>query len=356
MKDVLWIMPPKRLINSGVYKYSDLIINSAPNIQKLHLPNNKLRYIFQFLILPFILIFSSMIYKKVIFAEEGYGFLVPFFLREKIIIVHDIRTSDEVTSFKEWLKSIYIKLSLLGIRYSNKIICVSKFTENSLKSNNICDFSTTSVSVIYNAIEKEVLLTDGTVDKKLVDFVNNAKQFPNKVVFLYVGSDETRKNTIALVKALNSASPTFSKNIFLLKVGRPINESNFELVNKQLVSSNNITGFLCLSEVSSIDLDYVYSMSDVFIMPSTFEGFGRTPIEAQCYGLPVISTDAAALAEVLGDSCIRIPAPYGSEQIKFAIDKWLSCYNNQDLILTGHQNAQRFSKESVVKQFKEFIQ
>ncbi len=356
MREILWIMPPKSLKNSGIYQYSHLIISGEPNIKTLHLPSNKLRYPFQFLLLPLVLILYSFRFKKVIFAEEGYAFLAPFFLKEKIIIIHDVRGKGEVSTFKEWLKSVYIKINHLGLKYVNKIICVSQFTLDSIKAQGICNLNKTNLGVVYNAIETPHFKEPEAVNAELSSFIAKIKQDPTAIIFLYVGSDETRKNTVELVKALNFSSLESDKKLFLLKVGRPINESNFQAVNEHLHNSSNISGYLNLPEVSGFELDYAYRMSDVFIMPSLFEGFGRTPIEAQNYGLPVISTDAAALKEILGNSCVNILPPYDAFQISKAILNWLSIKEPQTIVLQGYKNSHRFSKINIVNQFKEFLE
>jgi glycosyltransferase involved in cell wall biosynthesis len=46
----------------------------------------------------------------------------------------------------------------------------------------------------------------------------------------------------------------------------------------------------------------------VFAYPSLYEGFGFPPLEAMTTGLPVVTTDAGALPEVVGDAALMVPA------------------------------------------------
>lgn len=55
---------------------------------------------------------------------------------------------------------------------------------------------------------------------------------------------------------------------------------------------------MCLDDL----LPYVYRNAQVFVFPSVYEGFGVPPIEAMSMGIPVISSDAASLPEVLGEA------------------------------------------------------
>jgi glycosyltransferase involved in cell wall biosynthesis len=50
-----------------------------------------------------------------------------------------------------------------------------------------------------------------------------------------------------------------------------------------------------------------YNMADVFCMPSQVEGFGMPLAEAMACGLPVIATDYAAGAEVVGKAGVLLP-------------------------------------------------
>ena len=52
------------------------------------------------------------------------------------------------------------------------------------------------------------------------------------------------------------------------------------------------------------DLPYVYKLAKVFVFPSMYEGFGIPPLEAIACGTSVISSDAAAMPEILKDNAL----------------------------------------------------
>ena len=55
-----------------------------------------------------------------------------------------------------------------------------------------------------------------------------------------------------------------------------------------------------LGKVSDSQLSELYQKALALVFPSSFEGFGLTPLEALAYGCPVVSSDSTCLPEVLG--------------------------------------------------------
>jgi glycosyltransferase involved in cell wall biosynthesis len=56
----------------------------------------------------------------------------------------------------------------------------------------------------------------------------------------------------------------------------------------------HFTGFL-----SGHDVERMYAMSDLYVMPSVSEPFGISPLEAMLYDVPVIVSRTAGVGEVL---------------------------------------------------------
>jgi glycosyltransferase involved in cell wall biosynthesis len=63
-----------------------------------------------------------------------------------------------------------------------------------------------------------------------------------------------------------------------------------------------------LGYVSRAERAALLANAAVFAYPSLYEGFGFPPLEAMTAGLPVVTTDAGALPEVVGDAALMVPA------------------------------------------------
>lgn len=58
--------------------------------------------------------------------------------------------------------------------------------------------------------------------------------------------------------------------------------------------------------VDEEDKPAVYRGASCFVFPSRYEGFGLPPLEAMACGVPVVTTDAASLPEVVGNAAFAV--------------------------------------------------
>jgi glycosyltransferase involved in cell wall biosynthesis len=61
-----------------------------------------------------------------------------------------------------------------------------------------------------------------------------------------------------------------------------------------------------LGYVHDADLPGLYAGARAFVLPSRYEGFGLTCLEAMACGTPVVAADRAALPETCGDAAVLV--------------------------------------------------
>ena len=161
---------------------------------------------------------------------------------------------------------------------------------------------------------------------------------------LGVGTLEPRKNHLGLIKAFHKAQSAAEKKqrpAMLALAGGPgwLYDETQRLIAK--LKLENKVRFL--GRVSELELITLYSMADVFVFPSFYEGFGVPPIEAMACGAPVITSNTSSLPEVAGDAALLID-PHNTGELARAILQVLANEQLRDeLRQKGYARAQHFT-------------
>lgn len=349
MTRLIWVLPPEVYFKSGVGKYS---INLISHIEKSFLidkvffkgsPKSVLRYFWQFFYLPFYLLLNYRKVDKIVFYDESLTYLSCLFPRKAVLIVHDVRTADK--SSKSIIQNLKSKIVYFFLNIAAKcalIIVPSEFTRDSIKLiSHDCN-----CKVVYNSVEV-TRYNDLTLDSNVVDDFVKIK---DRVKVLFVGSCEDRKNLDVLIDAFKYLPTHF----VLVRVGP-------ELTNEMKKNKNDVfcekryNSFYDYSNVSESTLSYIYDGSDLLVMPSSFEGFGRPVVEAQAHGTLVLSTNNTALKEVCSNSTFKIRDEKNSFELAKDILNSINSDEKDRYIQCGYQNALRFSTENVADVFVEAI-
>jgi glycosyltransferase involved in cell wall biosynthesis len=91
------------------------------------------------------------------------------------------------------------------------------------------------------------------------------------------------------------------------------------------------------------DLPAFYSAAACFVYPSLFEGFGLPALEAMACGTPVVTSDRAALPELVGDAAMVVD-PESVEALAEAMTRVLTDATlAADLRRRGLERSRRFS-------------
>jgi radical SAM superfamily enzyme YgiQ (UPF0313 family) len=123
-------------------------------------------------------------------------------------------------------------------------------------------------------------------------------------IILYVGTIEPRKNLPALIDAFSARCKSGELRHQLVCVGpygwlsRGIER---QIARTNVAHAINFTGYVPFG-----DLPALYSLAEMFVYPSIYEGFGLPVVEAMACGVPVVAGAASALAEIGGTAIERI--------------------------------------------------
>jgi glycosyltransferase involved in cell wall biosynthesis len=91
----------------------------------------------------------------------------------------------------------------------------------------------------------------------------------------------------------------------LVLIARPKAGGDTEALIKRLGLIDHIR---FVGDASHEQINRLYAESAVAVVPSLYEGFGLPAVEAMAAGIPLVSSDGGALAEVVADGGLMVPA------------------------------------------------
>jgi alpha-1,3-rhamnosyl/mannosyltransferase len=138
---------------------------------------------------------------------------------------------------------------------------------------------------------------------------------------LFIGTIEPRKNVEGLLHAYARLPPRLRHDCPLVLAGGW--GWNSQTVQRLLTQPPFETNVVWLGYLSDEDLVAVTNGASVLAYPSFYEGFGLPPLEAMGCNVPVITTHAGSLKEVVGDAA-WIVDPCDEIQIAHALRELLT--------------------------------
>ena len=126
---------------------------------------------------------------------------------------------------------------------------------------------------------------------------------------LAVGSIVPRKGYPVLIEALaglRASAPT--RHWQLRIVGSARNADEAAKLDRAITERDLGAHVQVLGALEGAALDAHYASSDLFVMPSLFEGYGMVLAEAMARGLPIVCTTGGAAAETVPDAAaLKVP-------------------------------------------------
>ncbi len=149
---------------------------------------------------------------------------------------------------------------------------------------------------------------------------------PNKkcLHLLFVGYVTSRKGVDTLIKAFEIlVKEKGQKNLALHVVGSTDRDKAFSQKVKDYSREAGMDGQVIFhGRINDRDIEELYMTSDIFVFPSLWEGFGMALAEAASFGLPIVTTDAGAIPNMIKDGVngLLVP-PRDAEGLARAIER-----------------------------------
>lgn len=301
------------------------------------------------------LLFNQMWLPIAINKEEADVYFFPafpapffFFNKNTVSTIHDLGCWDCPNNNKKYM-TLYFKIMYWKAAYGRKrVITVSEFSKQRISD--ILKKDKTQIEVIYDGISEcfEQFKYSEEENTKAVELYNLPPDY-----ILCLSTLEPRKNMRLLIDAYDELLSEKKIDVDLVLAGRKgwLVDNLLSNINKETLKRIHFTGF-----VEEYLLPYIYHNAKIFVFPSVYEGFGVPPIEAMSMGVPVISSDAASLPEVLGNSAVMFQSNNKNHLKQCILDVLqFNDYEIESLKVKGVAYSRKYNWKSEARKLHEYL-
>jgi len=211
--------------------------------------------------------------------------LAPLAWPRNVLVMHDAAVLREPEAYSRAYRAWHATAGLASARRARGVITVSQFSRRELID--LAGLDPSRLTVIPGGVDPRFApgADPGPVAQR------HGLQRP---YVLTIATDDRRKN---LEKLAPTAQALAREGIELVWAGdrRPY-----------FATAAAAAGVRSLGYVDDADLPGLYAGARAFVLPSRYEGFGLTCLEAMACGVPVVAADRGALPETCGDAALLV--------------------------------------------------
>ena len=200
--------------------------------------------------------------------------------KTNVLTLHDLTplTKPEDVKYGK-VRKVFFKFLSLGLPKMKRIIAISNFTAD--LASQILNVDRDKFRVVYNGINHNEFYPSDTRPPEIKDDKHN---------ILFVGDLRKRKNVHLIMEAIAILGDEYR----FIRVG-PQRDSAYARMCDEIARKYNID-YINAGYVENLR-DY-YTFADVFVFPSSEEGFGMPPLEAAACGTTSVVSDIPVFKEI----------------------------------------------------------
>lgn len=217
--------------------------------------------------------------------EIPLGLTVP-----SVVTIHDVafRTFPDMYHWQD------IKIYDMKWRYAcknaDRVIAISECTKRDIMR-------------FYNVAEEKINVVYQPVSPIYYEMPKlPIRKSGAQTYMLYVGSVNSRKNLLSVVKAMNILPRDLILPLVVVGEG-----GEYKAAVERFVIENDLNDFVIFHAPlnNQRELQKLYHGATIFVYPSFYEGFGLPVVEAMLSGCPVLTSNVSSLPEAGGPYSIK---------------------------------------------------
>lgn len=259
----------------------------------------------------------------VIHAHDWLSFLAGIEAKKisgKPLISHVHATEFDRTGGTGVNDAVY-KIEKRGMEQADAIVAVSEFTKKIITEK--YGISPEKVAVVHNGID-EVDYIRGDVSLQALKKIKDQ----GKKIVLFVGRITLQKGPDYFVRVARKVLQYYPDVIFVVAGSGDMEWKMIQEVAYQGIADK----FMFAGFLRGKDLDSVYQISDLYIMPSVSEPFGITPLESLMHGTPALISKQSGVSEAVShvlradfwdidDMADKVISVLENDALKFTLSK-----------------------------------
>jgi glycosyltransferase involved in cell wall biosynthesis len=218
--------------------------------------------------------------------------LAPLAWPGNVIVVHDAATLREPDAFSAAYRRWHGFAEFSAARRARAVITVSEFSRGELYA--LAGLNPGSIHVIPGGVGEQFHAPALDPGADAVALAEIGVGLQGRPYVLTVATADARKNLSTLAPVAGALA---ERGIDLVWAGE---------AREYFTELGAVPGLRSIGYVPDALLPALYRGARAFVLPSRYEGFGLTCVEAMACGTPVVAADRAALPETCGDAALLV--------------------------------------------------
>jgi glycosyltransferase involved in cell wall biosynthesis len=207
-----------------------------------------------------------------------------------VVTIHDVAFKTFPDMYHGLDRIVYDRKWNYACKHADHIIAISECTKNDIIK--FYGVPEEKISVLYQPVSP-IYYNEGEEE---------AKEAADKPYMLYVGSINSRKNLLGIVKAMEMLPSDLQIPLVIVGNGGAYKQQ----VQHYIADHNMEKQFIWKQIIDNRELKKLYAGASLFVYPSFYEGFGLPVVEALLCGCPIVTSNVSSLPEAAGPASIQI--------------------------------------------------